>query len=532
MINRLSQNLNKYIELLNQKNTKPHLIVLFFLLLIGFLLRMYGAYAGQGYHAFAINDELEAYRYALNYLAGDEKAQYLGQPAFAKGQAPGPVWTLFWILLLKLGNNSIDGAIYWMAILNSCVIFLFYKLANQFLEPKYALFVALLYATAPWPVYYSVGVWNPMPMAFLGALLFLSLWHTTRNENSRSIIWVCLLAAIIPQFHMIGIFYIPAILLILYITPVKLNKQWFLVGMIAGLIIYAPYLIGDFHHGWENTRKMLSGGGGFSFSVLKIISAPATVLSSMPGRWAGETIEELQHFGDSIFGTYIILLAFAAISSLAGLIFIVKFIKNLVQSLKGNWLSLRQVYSNYPELLFIGILVVIPLLLFLFTGHNYATRYTIIIFPLLFLFPAYLYQGLKTSKTQRLWGIYFAVMVIFNIYLLTAFFTYQNNMIENSDKFMASFRKMEQIRQLIELDAGSEKIISLEFDESINKLPEINRKTIYALGDYIDIYQQKVSHKSSRATKQLYFVTLNNESSRRSEKAIFHGNGIQIIPSL
>ena len=532
MINRASQNLDKYIDALNQKNSELHIIVLLFLILLGFLLRIYGAYAGQGYHAFAINDELEAYRYALNYLAGDEKAQYLGQPAFAKGQAPGPVWTLFWVLLLKLGNNSVDGAIYWMAILNSCVVYLFYKLASQFLEPRYALFVTLFYATAPWPVYYSVGVWNPMPMAFLGALLFLSLWHTVKHEKSRSIIWVCLLAATIPQFHMIGIFYVPAILLLLYLTPVKLNKQWFVMGVVAGLLIYAPYLIGDFQHGWENTRRMLSGGGDFSFSVLKIISAPATVLSSMTGRWPGETIEELQHFGNSIFGTYIILLVFAVISSLAGLAFIVKFIKNVVQSLKGNWLSLRQAYRDYPEPLFIGILVILPLLLFLFTGHNYATRYTIIIFPLLFLFPAFLYQGLKTSRMQRLWGIYFAVMVIFNVYLLTAFFTYQDNMIENSDKFMASFRKMEQIRQVIETDAGSEKIISLEFDESINKLPEINRKTIYALGDYIDIYQQRVSPKSSRATKRHYFVTLSNEVLKPSEKAIFHGNGIQIIPSL
>lgn len=525
----LNQRFGKYIEELDRKNSGFHITVLFVVLLVGFLLRLYSAYAGQGYHAFAINDELEAYRFALKYLAGEERAQYLGQPAFAEGQAPGPVWTLFWVLILKLGNNSVDGAIYWMAILNTVVIYLFYKLASQFLTPKYTLLATILFATGPWPVYFSAGVWNPLPMAFLGALLFLSLWQTTRHENARSIFWVCLIAAVIPQFHMVGIFYIPAILLILYLSPVLLNKRWFVLGIIAGILVYVPYLIGDAQHGWENTRKMMSGSGEFSFSVLKIISAPTNVLSSVPGRWAGETMPELKHFGNSAFGTYLILFVFGITSFLMGLVFIGRFVVEFIRSLRGNWLSLKQAYTSAPELLFIGIMVFVPLLFFIPTGHNYATRYTIIIFPLLFLFPALLYQSLKTARMRRIWGTYFTVMVVFNVYLLMAFFTYQSNMIQDSNKFMASFRNMEQIRHKIESQAGSDTRISLELDQPINLLPEINRKTIYALADYVDIHQQWVMPKSSQANKQSYLIKLSSPDAEPDAKVVFSGNGIVIV---
>ena len=87
------------------------ILLLLFIVLAGFLLRYAGLYWGEGYHYFAIGDEINAYRVAQEYLAGNEQARYLGQPDFAGGRVPGPLWALFWAVPLRWGASPGGGHI-------------------------------------------------------------------------------------------------------------------------------------------------------------------------------------------------------------------------------------------------------------------------------------------------------------------------------------------------------------------------------------------------------------------------------------
>lgn len=521
--------LEKCFDALDGRASRLHISFLLLTIAIGFVLRFYGFYAGQGYHYFAINDELNAYQFALSYLAGDEKAQYLGQPHFSGGQAPGPVWTIFWVLLLKLGGNSVDGAIFWMAVLNTFTIYLVYLVASKFLSPRHALAATLIYATAAWPVYYSVGVWNPLTLAFWGGLLFLSLWAVANQDYSRQIFWVCLIAAVIPQFHMVGVFYIPAILLILFLIPTKLSKQWLVVGLIAGAAVYVPYLVGEIRHDWENTRNIIANGRDLSFSVFKIISAPITVLSAVPGRWVGESFAELKAFGNSYFGSFLILIVFSLISFVNAFVYLVSFLASLFRSLQGRWLSPRQAYNGNPAFVFIGILLVVPLLLFLLTGHNYASRYTIIIFPLLFLLPIFFIQKLKTPKAKKFWINNMGLVAIFNVYLVISFFTYQNNLIEDSNKFMPSFRKLEMLRHELRTDAGNDTFINVRIADDVNALPIGSRITKATVAQYIDIYQTFINHTTDSKKRKTYLLKLAENLQDHEKDVVYNGNGIAIV---
>ncbi|UCB54869.1 MAG: glycosyltransferase family 39 protein, partial [Thiotrichales bacterium] len=267
----MGQVLQRILDRVTNTGPRTHTLLLLVIIVLGFVLRLYSLYAGQGYREFAVGDELEAFKVALELLAGVDYAWYIGHPNFAGGHAPGPWWTLFWILVFKLGGYSFDGAMFVMLLLNTFVIYLVYRLANIFVGRDYALLTALLYATGPWPVYYSTGLWNPVPMAFFGAILFLALWDVVQRDDSRSIFLVCLVAAVTPQFHMISVFYYPAILLILYLSPARLNRQWFIYGIIAGIALYLPYFIGEMNNDWENSRAILAGGSQMSFGVVKII---------------------------------------------------------------------------------------------------------------------------------------------------------------------------------------------------------------------------------------------------------------------
>ncbi len=389
---------------ISEGSENNHKRLLFIVIALGFLLRLYGLVVGEGFREFSIKDEVTAYEFAMAFLAGEPHAWYLGQPAFLDGFAPGPMWTVFWVLLYKLGASTPDGAMFWMLTVNTLVIYLVYYFSRMLLGRNYALLTAVLYATGAWPMFYSTTLWNPVPMAMIGILLFITLWQSTQIEQSRSIFWVCLIAAIIPQFHMIGLFYYPAILLILYLSPVTLNKKWFAFGVVAGFCIYLPYLIGDMLNNWQNTRDMFGESIPGSYGVGKIITTPIGVLSNQVARWTGYGFDSYREFGDKYFGSYIVLVAVNIVSIVSSLIFIGNILLKAYRVMRGNWFSPKKVYQEFPAYLFISIFLVIPPLLFLVTGHNYGSRYTIIVFPLLFLLPAFFLSTVSNGKIKKVFG--------------------------------------------------------------------------------------------------------------------------------
>ncbi len=512
---------------LDSPTSRLHLLVLFACVGLGVWLRFYGYWAGESFHVFAINDEVSAFRVAMQFLAGEDKAFYLGQPNFSEGHAPGPVWTLFWVALFKLGGGVVNNALFYVTFLNSLVVFLVYVFARQLLTPGYALLSCFLFAISPWPVYYASGLWNPIPLAFLGVLLFISLWRVTQVEKSHAIFWVLLVSAVLPQFHMIGIFYYPAILLVLYLSPCRLSRGWLVVGILAGLLVYVPYLIGDMQHNWENTRLILSGGKHFSANVLKVISGPVTVLSNHPGRWLGDGLVGLFEFGDKWFVSKIILIGINVISIVLALAIVLRFTIYFFSLLKSHWKSPALMFKEYPTYSFVGILLFLPLLLFVFTGHNYSTRYTILIFPLLFVLPAFYIELAGRSKLKKLYLYSLPFMSLFSIYLTFAYFTHMANQIEGNTFFINSFKKMERVREKIKQHAGDDVPIELVIDKYIAQAPERLRISAVAEADYISIYEHYIEKKRAEKPKK-YLLRYEKDSVMDTSAVAYQGNGIVI----
>jgi len=517
----------KIVAQLDDPVSIPHLLALVLCLGLGFLLRYYGYWAGESFHIFAINDEVSAFRVAMQFLAGENKAMYLGQPNFSEGHAPGPGWTLFWVGLLKLAGGSVNGALFYVVLLNSLVVFLIYVFARQLLTPGYALLSCFLFAISPWPVYYALGLWNPIPLAFWGVLLFISLWRVIQIEKSHAIFWVCVISAILPHFHMISVFYYPAILLVLYLSPTRLSRGWFVAGIIAGMLIYVPYIIGEMQNNWENTRLILSGGKEFTFSVLKVISGPATVLSNHPGRWFGDGLEGLFEFGDKWFGSRIVLIAVNIVSLILALTIVMRFAICFFGLLRKHWKDPWVMMETYPVYSFVGVLLLLPLLLFVFTGHNYSTRYTILIFPLLFILPALYIQLAGRSKLKKFYLFSLPFMSIFSIYLVLAFFTHLSNQIEGDGYFINSFKKMEMVREKIKQHAGDDVRVELVIDDYIRQAPERLRISAVAMADYISIYEDCIVG-SKHKNKEKYILRYKRDGVTGNYAVAYRGNGIVI----
>ncbi len=508
--------------------TTPHRLLLLIIILLGFCLRFYGFAVGQAYHYAAMPDEISAYSMALRFLAGDPTAFYLGQPAFNSGSLPGPLWTLFWVISYKLGGNSPDGVIMMMILINTVTIWLVYILARYLLNPGYALLSAFLFSTGPWPIYYSVGTWNPMMLAFLGALLFISLWRTSQQDNSRLIFWVCVLCAAILQFHMIGVFYFPAILLLLYLCPATINKKWLVFGILVGIALYVPYLIGDGTQHWQNTKAMLhSEPGKFSTGVLKILTIPPTLLSNHPGRWAGEYIEELKQFGDTAFLSYYVLLAVNILAFVVAFFVCGSFVARFVSLLRHHWRIPRIMFKTSPVMTFLGILILPSLLLYVFTGHSYAGRYAIIILPLLFILPG-LYILRLSSRTKNIaLRFYLPLITVFNLYLMIAYYNYMNKQIHVADHFMPSFAKLEQVAQQLEQHAGKDVYIDIDPADFNNPYDTYNYNTLASLREYVSS-QQRYLRQPIPAGKTVTYTLKHAKDIVNKEHVAFVGNGIAL----
>lgn len=510
-------------------STRDHKLLLFAVIFAGFLLRAYSLYAGQGYREFAVGDELEAYLVALQLLAGEGNAWYIGQPNFSGGHAPGPLWTLFWLTTYKLGGNTLDGAMFIILLLNTFVIYLVYRLAAAFIGRDYALLTALLYATGPWPVYYSTGVWNPVPMAFFGALLFLALWDVTRRDNSRAIFLVCAIAAITPQFHMISVFYYPAILLILYLGPAKLNKKWFVIGVIAGIAAYLPYFIGEMNSDWENTRAILGESLPISPGVAKIISTPIGAISNQIGRWTDYGFSGYREYGDQYFGSYIVLLIINIFSLIISLVILASFVRTLYRTLRGHWMSPKTAFSKHPAVVFFGILLVLPSLLFMLTGHNYGSRYSIIAYPLLFILPAAFLKNLRSERSIRLFRSAIATLVVINIYLIISFNHHQGDLIENADAFIPSFRKMESARQVIRDKTDDGLFIRLDPSAYVQNKPEYMLLGGSFLANYMMITESFISHFEQPTGSVTYYIEPATDPKTADETIIYQSNGLAVV---
>ncbi|HVM60514.1 MAG TPA: glycosyltransferase family 39 protein [Verrucomicrobiae bacterium] len=509
------------------KRTKTGLLI--GIICLGFLLRFLGVYWGQAYHYATMGDQILAYQAALDLNAGQERAWYIGQPNFKDGKVPGPLWALLWLMGLKI-DNSPESVCLMMVILNTGVIYLVYRLAENIFGPQYSLWAALFFATSPWSVCHSTIAWNPVPMVFLGALLYLALWNVVTRPDSRNIFWVCVLLAMMPQFHMMAMFIAPAVLLLLWWSPSRLNIKWLVAGVLTSILLYVPYIIGEMRHGWENTRLIIGGPIGASVSVLKILTMPITDLSNVISSITGRDLSEYVAFGNACFGSVWVLGAFNALSLALSVMVCGSFLARVGRSLRGKWCSPRRAFADAPAEMFVGSLLVLPLILFISSFRNFNSRYLLGLYPLLFLLPAvFMVRGLEGNRWRGAVRGAMWVTVAFNIVLSPLFFHYQCVLIDSADYFVPGFRKMETVRQCLRADAGADCRVRIDGARFVGIMHGKHAEGVVHLVKYVDLREEYDPVDSRARRVKTYQVRRINDALQPNERVVCATNGIEFV---
>jgi hypothetical protein len=178
---------------------------------------------------------------------------------------------------------------------------------------------------------------------------------------------------------------------------------------------------------------------------------------------------------------------------------------------------------------FLAVLIVIPLLLFMLTGHNYATRYTILILPLLYMLPALFLQRLQSPRTRAVWQLAIGLILLAGIWLSVAFFSYQGRMIATGDTFLPSFRKLESVYQQLRQAAGAGHRIVLQTDPAIDRLEPLPRKLILALPHYLRLVQTYREDFPDDAPRRVYRLQLASSAEGVSERPVYRRHNLLIV---
>ena len=518
--------------------SRGHYVCLAATLLIAFALRAAAIIWGQSYAYNSQADCLEAYAVAVDFELGDSRARYLGQPNITTGsKLAGPAWTLFCVLGLKLGG-SIEGVSWLLATTNVVAILLIYLLARQTIGPNAGLFAALLLATSLQGIRFSIGPYNPGMMPFLSTLLFLALWRVVSRDASRAIFWVPFLLLLTLQFHLSVLVLIPTAALAIAVSGRRVTWSWLLLGVVAGLALYLPYIAGELNHDWENTRAIFSPRKTeLPSDPLRGFTAPISFLAYYwwP-RWI-YTDSEFQSLFDQVMGgtqwakaAYVLSLLFALM--LIGQVFHLGW-----KAGRGIWKSPRTVFARNPGLVFLIVLFLAPLAVGLVFQESFRPRYSLIQIPPLFtLAGAASAALLANSRLRAATALLGAAVVAINIYFVVSMYRFQGQHIESAPRFVASFPHLERVYQELRIHAGDGRPIAV--DDRHFFIPSQSDENIWFIDamlirPYVELRERERTRgvASSRSRAQVYELYQSWQSESDGREAAYAGNGIVLTPT-
>jgi hypothetical protein len=502
------------------------------IIFLGLLLRLAGWWCGQGYIHFGQGDGIDAYQVATEFGLGEPRAIYLGQPNYnSRSKLPGPLWAMFCLFWCRL-SGSVEGVALGIVLLNTVAIYLTYLLAERALNPAAGLWAALLLATSPWSVYYSVSVYNPEVMSFLGALLFLVLWQVTRTNRRPVVFWVPVLLLAMLQFHMSGLMLIPAVILILLLSPARLHIPWLVGGLLAGLALYIPYFQGEAHNHWQNTQGILFGPTtGRAWDRLKALSTPLSFLVTWAPRWT-RSAAEYRALGSTCFGSFALFLTLSFLSAMVAAFKVSGAFQEIRRGASRFWSAPCAAFERAPGLLFFAILFLVPLATALVFGRGFHTRYCIVLLPVMMPLAAVgVLHWLTPGRWRKLFLLGMTLTLCADVWLMAAMYWSQGRRIDKGPVFVPSFRKLEAVYRCLKTHAGTDSLIQIDDDAYA---PEAS-PTESALGDarllkaYTRVREREAAAKRPHVRVVTYCLCLEQQAKPGEPAPAYRGNGIALI---
>lgn len=380
------------------------------------------------------SDEITYYHTIMLMLDG--KNVPTGGPNYfrfgTQGVVPGGFFYYLCAPAYLISKHPAAGVVL-LAVLNFLAMFVVYALGKRMFSERAGLIASLLFTVSPWMFLCSRKFWHKYYAIFFAMVFLYCMWRWITDREPKYLIVIFPLMAIIVQLHtafiVVGLFFILAF--IVYRPP--LSVWTVLVGIVAGLAMYGPFLVSEFGSGFAVVRSYLTPSayhpsGGFHPDSLKAIIHPFILASGeMSLQMRGDT---LPFYG---FPSFFFILTFASIVLIIGTLLFAygSIIKASVTSVVRGGLSALQRNTPASALTFL-VLYVLSFVIVNLVRYNEASyaRYFAIAFPVNFLIIAAVFSGegvtqgritafLQRFRTPILAGIAAVQCMLIQQYLYT-----------------------------------------------------------------------------------------------------------------
>lgn len=234
------------------KDRKKTLLILFSIVLLGFLLRTYN-------HKDWLHFESDQSRDAITIsrvLSGEDPIPLLGPQARGSGLLLGPIFYYFQIVAGFLGNDSPNVLAWPDALFSILFLPLLWVFLREFASEKIAFLVSFLAASSLMLVIYGRFAWNPNSLPFFSLLSVFSLLKMSNGH--KKLFWSLIFglsAAVATQLHFIFLILTPFLILgAMFFFKPRIKCVLWIAALAAFTLVYVPVLISETKTDWANSR--------------------------------------------------------------------------------------------------------------------------------------------------------------------------------------------------------------------------------------------------------------------------------------
>ncbi len=232
-------------------------LLIFLIWLVGFFLRVYrqgdllGFYYDQGRDALEVRKIIQL-----------ENLPAIGPTTGLEGIFLGPFWFYLLAPFYLIGGGSPVIAAIGISLIESLSIILLYLFSRRFFDEKTAVLSSLLWAFSYYIIRSSRWFSNPSPLPFFTILLIWGLAEWLIKENYQWIWVVFLSLGISLQLEAASaIFYLPAVLWLVWVYKPKIRKtvktKSFLIGLGIFFLLLIPQIGFEFKNNFLMTRNFV-----------------------------------------------------------------------------------------------------------------------------------------------------------------------------------------------------------------------------------------------------------------------------------
>lgn len=258
------------------------------ILVLGALVRLSGLDIG-----WFLQDQVRDGMAAQGILSGQDFPLVGPHAAFSTVKLVGPLYYYLMAIPYGLSTDPVVGVAF-LNLLGIFSIYLTYRLGAEMFGPLDGLIAAALYAVFPMAVLSGKALWNPGFIPFFSTLFLLTFWRFLVGGRSWPFAFALFLLGVLLQIHMSGAIFVLLlpVALLMYRPPIQ---RWpLVVGLLSVALLYAPYAVSQFQHGFPDTNKIFAWvGRNPASSFWPIAGWGFWVPFSLPEQLAAALSEEL-----------------------------------------------------------------------------------------------------------------------------------------------------------------------------------------------------------------------------------------------